>query len=58
MQLEPKEVNRKADVYRWDPFAPNVMKNPYLSAQFRRLTTRLGKKSALVAVGHSILVIA
>lgn len=32
-------------------------KQTYLSAQFRRLTTRLGKKRALVAVGHSILVI-
>jgi transposase len=29
-----------------------------LAAQFRRLTTRLGKRRALVAVGHSILVIA
>lgn len=33
-------------------------KRTYLSAQFRRLATRLGKKRALVAVGHSILVIA
>lgn len=33
-------------------------KHTYLSAQFRRLTTKLGKKRALVAVGHSILVIA
>ena len=32
-------------------------KRTYLSAQFRRLTTRLGKRRALVAVGHSILVI-
>ena len=32
--------------------------NTYLAAQFRRLTTRLGKRRALVAVGHSILVIA
>jgi transposase len=33
-------------------------KHTYLAAQFRRLTTRLGKQRALVAVGHSILVIA
>lgn len=32
-------------------------KRTYLSVQFRRLATRLGKKRALVAVGHSILVI-
>ena len=30
----------------------------YLGAQFRRLATRRGKKRAVVAVGHSILVIA
>jgi len=30
----------------------------YLAAQFHRLATRRGKKKALVAVGHSILVIA
>jgi len=30
----------------------------YLAAQFRRLATRRGRKKALVAVGHSILVIA
>jgi transposase len=30
----------------------------YLAVQFRRLATRRGKKKALVAVGHSILVIA
>ena len=33
-------------------------KDEYLSAQYRRLVTRRGKKRALVAVGHSILVIA
>lgn len=32
-------------------------KNTYLSAQYHRLARRLGKKKALVAVGHSILVI-
>ncbi len=33
-------------------------KNTYLSAQYRRLASRRGKKRALVAVAHSILVIA
>jgi transposase len=33
-------------------------KNTYLSAQYRRLATRRGKKKAAVAVGHTILVIA
>ena len=33
-------------------------KNTYLQAQFWRLTRRIGKKRAAVAVGHSILVIA
>jgi transposase len=33
-------------------------KNTYLSAQYRRLASRRGKKRAAVAVGHSILVIA
>jgi transposase len=33
-------------------------KETYLSAQYRRLTTRRGKKKAAVAVGHTILVIA
>lgn len=37
-------------------WAATRTKQTYLSAQFRRLTTRLGKKRALVAVGHSILV--
>jgi transposase len=32
-------------------------KNTYLSAQFRRLAARKGKKRAIVAVGHTILVI-
>jgi hypothetical protein len=32
-------------------------KGTYLSAQYQRLVKRLGKKNALVAVGHSILVI-
>jgi transposase len=34
------------------------MKDNYLSAQFRRLAARRGKKRAAVAVAHSILVIA
>lgn len=33
-------------------------KGTYLAAQYRRLVSRRGKKRALVAVGHSILVIA
>jgi transposase len=33
-------------------------KETYLSAQYRRLATRRGKKRAAVAVGHTILVIA
>lgn len=33
-------------------------KNTYLAAQFHRLVARRGKKKALVAVGHSILIIA
>ena len=32
-------------------------KNTYLSAQYHRLARRLGKKKALIAVAHSILVI-
>jgi transposase len=32
-------------------------KNTYLGAQYRRLATRRGKKKALVAIAHSILVI-
>ena len=32
-------------------------KNTYLSAQYHRLAARRGKKKAMVAVGHSILVI-
>jgi transposase len=32
-------------------------KNSYLSAQYRRLAPRRGKKRALIAVGHSLLVI-
>jgi transposase len=33
-------------------------KDTYVGAQYRRLTARLGKKKASVAVGHTILVIA
>jgi transposase len=33
-------------------------KNTYLSAQYHRLASRRGKKKALMAVAHSILVIA
>ena len=34
-----------------------MKKNTYLSAQYKRLVRRLGRKKALVAVAHSILVI-
>ena len=37
-------------------WAASHTKGTYLSAQFRRLVRRMGKKKALVAVGHSILV--
>ena len=33
-------------------------KNTYLAAQYRRIAARRGKKRALIAVGHSVLVIA
>jgi transposase len=32
-------------------------KKTYLSSQFRRLAAKRGKKRALVAVGHSLLVV-
>ena len=38
-------------------WAASHTKNTYLSAQFRRLAARKGKKRAIVAVGHTILVI-
>jgi hypothetical protein len=37
-------------------WAASHTKHTYLSAQYRRLAKRLGKKKALVAVGHSLLV--
>jgi transposase len=39
-------------------WAASRKKKSYLAAQYRRLVKRMGKKKALVAVGHSILVIA
>jgi transposase len=39
-------------------WAATRTKHTYLAAPFRRLTTRLGKRRALVAVGHRMLVIA
>jgi transposase len=39
-------------------WAASHQKSTYLAAQYRRLIKRMGKKKALVAVGHSILVIA
>jgi hypothetical protein len=38
-------------------WAATHKKETYLAAQYRRLVKRLGKQRALVAVGHSILVI-
>ncbi len=38
-------------------WAASHSKNTYLQAQFRRLVAKRGKKRALVAVGHSVLVI-
>jgi transposase len=37
-------------------WAASHTKQTYLAAQYRRLAKRLGKKKALVAVGHSLLV--
>jgi transposase len=37
-------------------WAASHTKDTYLSAQYRRLAKRLGKKRALIAVGHSLLV--
>lgn len=39
-------------------WAASHTKNTYLAAQHKKLARRIGKKKALVAVGHSILVIA
>ena len=39
-------------------WAASHTKETYLSAQYRRLAARRGKKRALVALGHTILVIA
>src|SRR5437588_1915007 len=36
---------------------PHIPKQTYLAAQYRRLAKRMSKKKALVAVGHSLLVI-
>ena len=38
-------------------WAASAAKSSYLKAQFRRLAARRGRKRALVAVGHSLLVI-
>jgi transposase len=38
-------------------WAASHQKETYLAAQYKRLVKRMGKKKALVAVGHSILVI-
>ena len=39
-------------------WAASHQKGTYLAAQYKRLVRRMGKKKALIAVGHSILVIA
>jgi len=39
-------------------WASSHMKDTYLAAQYRRLIARRGKQRAIVAVAHSILVIA
>jgi hypothetical protein len=39
-------------------WAASHQKGTYLAAQYKRLVQRMGKKKALGAVGHSILVIA
>lgn len=38
-------------------WAASHTKNTYLAAQYRRLARRIGKKRAIIAVGHGILVI-
>lgn len=38
-------------------WAASHQKGTYLAAQYKRLVKRMGKKKALIAVGHSILVI-
>ena len=38
-------------------WAATHQKGTYLAAQYQRLVKRMGKKKALVAIGHSILVI-
>jgi hypothetical protein len=38
-------------------WAASHTKDTYLSAQYRRLAARRGKKRALVALGHTLLVI-
>jgi transposase len=38
-------------------WAASHTKNTYLASQYRRMARRMGKKKALVTVGHSILVI-
>ena len=40
------------------PEAPSTKRDCYLAAQYRRLVKRRGDKKAIVAVAHSLLVIA
>jgi len=39
-------------------WAASHQKGTYLSAKYKRLVKRMGKKKALVAIGHNLLVIA
>jgi transposase len=38
------------------PWAASYQKGTYLAAQYKRVVKRMGKKKALVAIGHSILI--
>jgi transposase len=44
-------------ILRQAAWAASHTKNSYLASQYRRLAGRRGKKRALIAVGHSMLVI-
>jgi transposase len=56
---KPTKGNRwLADVLTECAWAAARSRDTYLAAQFWRLARRIGKKKAVVAVGHSILVIA
>jgi hypothetical protein len=59
-----KKSGRTSPGSRWlrqvlvpSAWAASRSKKSYLAAQYRRLAARRGKKRALIAVGHSILVL-